>query len=759
VRTGIATPIPQETHAMTLPSIIDVAIGLVLMFFILASLGSVLAEFVAAHQKWRHKLLRSTVTRLLEPETTRKFWTHPLILPLFARTPRTVAPRKEISSASAPTTTKKSHWMAAWKNRTTKMLRPFKSQIADAPAYLEGKLFASVVLDLATGEGAIGRLPSTTTAWAFTIRTHIPSIPGENNDLQDRLLALLRQVPPDAPDCSAALKTAVAKWYDEAMTRTSGEYRRHLQKWLFIIGCGLAVLFNCDALRIATVLYQSPTLRAQVAQQGEAFVQEKTSAAGQTTSKVDAAINDKLKEQLKENIGQLRDLTKIGFPIGWSPIWRDNFILKPEPPQKADSASEKSDPTPSGKKEDSSTGTKSAPPAKPVDLPIAAPASFWSWFPDWPGRLFHFVTATIAVAIEPGLASWLAKFAGLFATAFAVCLGAPFWFDLLGRLVKMRSSAGSEAEKKKSDSPEATTSGTATANTASNQAASAGSPAIQGSYSLPSLLDALNNPAIEFSTSRTYWLAQAADHAYETNRDTARTWLLQQGQPNVQFFNQPATDTQAFLSWGNGVAILAFRGTEKNLIDWTNDAKLKLVDATPHGLSGKIHEGFSLDLESIWPDLLAALNLLKGQRVLLHVTGHSLGAALATLAALRIARQRTLAVQSVHTFGSTRVGDETFVREFDTTFKGRSFRIVNNEDLVTRIPPREAGYKHVNEIIYIDEAGRLQRDIGYWFRFLNFVTNALDDLKKALETTVKDHSMTLYCGHLQKAANKSDTIV
>ncbi len=85
--------------------------------------------------------------------------------------------------------------------------------------------------------------------------------------------------------------------------------------------------------------------------------------------------------------------------------------------------------------------------------------------------------------------------------------------------------------------------------------------------------------------------------------------------------------------------------------------------------------------------------------------------------------------------------------------------VMHNEDLVTRIPPRESAYDHVGEIIYIDESGRIQRDIGYWYRFLNFVTNALEDLKKALQTTVKDHSMTLSCGHLERAAKNPDRVV
>ena len=697
---------------MNLPTIIDVAIGLVLMFFILASLGSVLAEFVAAHQKWRHNLLRQTVTRLLEPEIARRFWVHPLILPLFARTPRAIATAKAATAASttaiaflvakeletgstahvvAPAN-KQSGW-TRFKRKVTSVTRLFKTQVAEAPAYLDPVLFASVVLDLSTGEGAVGRLPATTTAWAYTIRTYVPDKPGENNDLQDRLLALLRQVPADAADCGAALKANVAQWYNEAMARTSGEYRRRLQKVLLIIGGLLAIGFNCDALRIATVLYQSPTLRAQVAQQAETLVKEKSAEAAQPAS---AGNGPDTKQQIKVNVEQLRDLSKIGFPLGWAPTLRENFILMAD-------------------------------------------------------------DATV-----PGINSLLAKFAGLLATALAVCLGAPFWFDLLGRLVKLRSSAGADAEKSKSgaaatdptqgNAPAGST--TAIAATGSGSATAPAAP-----RPLPSFFDALSSASTDFTAGRAYWLAQAANHAYETNRDTARTWLSQQGQTNVQFFDQAGTNTQAFLSWGDGVALLAFRGTEQNLTDWTTDAEFELVDAGTHGLPGKIHHGFAAALESIWPDLLAALDQLKGQRVLLHVTGHSLGGALATLAALRLAKLRTFPIQSVHTYGSPRVGDEAFAREFEASFTGRAFRVVNNEDLVTRIPPRESGYKHVNAIIYIDEAGRIQRDIGYWYRFLNFVTNALDDLKKALQTTVKDHSMALYCGHLERAAKNPDSVV
>ncbi len=699
---------------MNLPTVIDVAIGLVLMFFVLASLGSVLAEWVAAHQKWRHKLLRRTVNLLLEPEIARKFWSHPLVLPLYERKPRTAPAPSEPANAAPPPQApaapppppaapvpakepppRSDGLLREAGRKFSRAVKVLKIQTAEAPAYLDPALFASVVVDLATGQGAAGRLPPTAAAWEYAIRSNLPAKAGPNNDLQDRLLALLRQVPPDAADCGAALKAAVAKWYDEAMTRTSGVYRRQTQKALFIIGVVLAVGLNCDAVRIADVLYQSPTLRAQVAQQADALVQEKTPADGRPAPVADDA---GLKAQLKQDVGQLRDLTKIGFPLGWAPVWRDNFISKPDRPDAA-----------------------------------------------------------------PGLAAYLAKLAGLLVSAFAVCLGAPFWFDLLGRLVKLRTSAGSDAEKKK------TAGDRGPAEAAAGPPAPGGPPpagpattvlaaALGAAGPLPAAADALAHPGTDFSVARAYWLAEFADHAYDTDPAALGQWLGQNGFKLVEYLN--VDETQGFLAQAEGVAVLAFRGTEKKLQDWVTDAEFKLVDGAASGVPGQVHDGFAQALASVTARLDALSAQLKSRRVLFHVTGHSLGAALATLAALRFARRPDTAcpIHTVHTFGSPRVGDAAFVQAFDGEFQGRSYRFVNDEDLVTRVPPRALQYEHVSDIVYIDESGRLQRDIGYWYRFLNFATNALGDLKQAVQTTVKDHSMKLYCGHLEKAARTGTVI-
>jgi len=80
------------------------------------------------------------------------------------------------------------------------------------------------------------------------------------------------------------------------------------------------------------------------------------------------------------------------------------------------------------------------------------------------------------------------------------------------------------------------------------------------------------------------------------------------------------------------------------------------------------------------------------------ITGHSLGAALATLAAHRYG-----AAQVLYSFGSPLVGDA----EFRNRFRATHFRVVNNTDIVTRVPPEALGYRHVGDMISIDGTGRV----------------------------------------------------
>jgi predicted lipase len=127
--------------------------------------------------------------------------------------------------------------------------------------------------------------------------------------------------------------------------------------------------------------------------------------------------------------------------------------------------------------------------------------------------------------------------------------------------------------------------------------------------------------------------------------------------------------------------------------DFTTNADFWLAD---WARGAKVHRGFKNALDEVWEGLFPYLAALQRRGCKIWMTGHSLGAALATLAADRFGE-----AQGVYTFGSPRVGN----RRFKENYSVRTYRFVNGNDLVARVPP--AGiYEHVGEPRFIDHEGR-----------------------------------------------------
>jgi hypothetical protein len=123
-----------------------------------------------------------------------------------------------------------------------------------------------------------------------------------------------------------------------------------------------------------------------------------------------------------------------------------------------------------------------------------------------------------------------------------------------------------------------------------------------------------------------------------------------------------------------------------------------------------VHTGFNAGLDEVWPQLKDTLAkaqsaLPEGKKLDVHLTGHSLGAALATLAAERISEQGIANVGSVYTFGSPRVFDAAAADHYQRTLGNRTFRIENNADVVAKVPPEAVGFKHVGTNLYFDHLG------------------------------------------------------
>lgn len=141
----------------------------------------------------------------------------------------------------------------------------------------------------------------------------------------------------------------------------------------------------------------------------------------------------------------------------------------------------------------------------------------------------------------------------------------------------------------------------------------------------------------------------------------------------------------------DGTAVVVFRGTQpKNLGNVLDD-----IQFWPRRWigSGRVHRGFLRAYDSLREPIDAWLDEVKPARLI--VTGHSLGAAMATLMAARHP------AAELATFGSPRVGG----RDFAAQFAGRTVRrYVDCYDFVTNLPP-PIWFRHVAEMHYVDRHG------------------------------------------------------
>ena len=175
---------------------------------------------------------------------------------------------------------------------------------------------------------------------------------------------------------------------------------------------------------------------------------------------------------------------------------------------------------------------------------------------------------------------------------------------------------------------------------------------------------------------------------------------------NYRKFSQRST--QAFVAEDAEMRYLAFRGTEStNHVDWMKDAKFRPV---PGVWGTRVHRGFREALDEVWEEVLPVVSADDRRLV---ITGHSLGAGLATLAAARLASAGR-SVDSVYTYGSPRVGLRDFSAAYGAALGPNTYRVINHIDIVTRVPLLLQSYRHVGHRMYFDAKGHFHRKAGAW---------------------------------------------
>ena len=218
---------------------------------------------------------------------------------------------------------------------------------------------------------------------------------------------------------------------------------------------------------------------------------------------------------------------------------------------------------------------------------------------------------------------------------------------------------------------------------------------------IPSTAFGFDEEAKEHSLSNAMTFADFSHLAYFSPAYIEKQ-VQQWGYTDFRWIEDEETDTQAFVSSKDKHVIVCFRGTG-SMTDWITDLKLRKTDA--FGGKGRVHRGFKSALDSVWDKVQTAVNDLGGDKKV-FVSGHSLGAALAQLAAYRLASTGHQ-VASVYVYGSPRVGNRGFKKAYDALLKNNTFLHINNKDIVPQVPPRILGFRHLGETPRVFDRGHV----------------------------------------------------
>jgi triacylglycerol lipase len=166
----------------------------------------------------------------------------------------------------------------------------------------------------------------------------------------------------------------------------------------------------------------------------------------------------------------------------------------------------------------------------------------------------------------------------------------------------------------------------------------------------------------------------------------------------------PLSNTHGLIASKDGAIIIGFAGTDPaDLLNWISDFYIG-------HLRSDVHEGFQDAANAVWDEVGAQIDrcVKVGQPV--FFTGHSLGAAIALVAAERGRTNHGLTRAEVYVFGSPRVGRTAFKKRYNANFGPTTYRFVHGEDIVATVPPSELDFRHVGRLLHCQRGQKFDSD-------------------------------------------------
>jgi hypothetical protein len=266
--------------------LLDIVIGLSLIYTLLSLLSSELTEFVVTVLRWRTRSLKRGIMILLGEsldldENSNQF--------------KDTITGRLYSSASMPA-----------------IIQYFNQRrIPVAASFIPGELFAEVLLEVLQGLPNADNLAGEETASEMTLEKLLSMIESSSKvspQLRANLNRLIRRtqiVQPEPKQQMAQLKHEIALWFNYSMADAIVVYKHDLKVITFLVSFVLAIVINADSLYIIRRISENTATRAIVVQ---------------NATQVQGCQDDLNSPQCVERMSSVMESSTL--PIGWHPINR-----------------------------------------------------------------------------------------------------------------------------------------------------------------------------------------------------------------------------------------------------------------------------------------------------------------------------------------------------------------------------------------------------------------------------------------------------